>query len=196
MTERARVIKLGGSLLAWPDWATSFRRWLALQPAAANIVVVGGGPLAEALRELDQANRLPTEKSHWLAVGAMSLTAALAAAVLPEAALVQALDELCLSNEGVQILDVGRFLREDAAGVDPLPCGWDVTSDSIAARVAGTVGAQELVLMKSTLPPGQSSREALAKSGFVDVYFPRAAKGLAVRCVDLRSSAMREVLLR
>jgi hypothetical protein len=48
---------------------------------------------------------------------------------------------------------------------DPLPHTWDVTSDSIAAWVAGTIGADRLVVVKS---PGAPARDA------VDDYFLRA----------------------
>ena len=32
-----RVIKLGGSLLDWPEFPQRFRAWLKLQPSAANL---------------------------------------------------------------------------------------------------------------------------------------------------------------
>jgi hypothetical protein len=47
---------------------------------------------------------------------------------------------------------------------DSLPHDWAVTSDSIAAWVAGRVGAAQLVLIK---PPG-------ADRSAVDAYFRRA----------------------
>jgi hypothetical protein len=53
-----------------------------------------------------------------------------------------------------------RWLRD----ADPLPHSWDVTSDSIAAWVAGALGARRLVLVK---PPGASG------DGAVDAYFAR-----------------------
>ena len=49
------------------------------------------------------------------------------------------------------------------SSVDPLPHTWDVTSDSIAAWVAGAVGATRLVLVK---PPGAGAEA-------VDAYFHR-----------------------
>jgi hypothetical protein len=39
---------------------------------------------------------------------------------------------------------------------DPLPHSWDVTSDSIAAWVAGELGAARLLLIK---PPGAQGRD-------------------------------------
>jgi dihydroneopterin aldolase len=48
---------------------------------------------------------------------------------------------------------------------DPLPHSWDVTSDSIAAWVAGALGAAALVLVKAA---------GAAGDGLVDAYFARA----------------------
>jgi aspartokinase-like uncharacterized kinase len=56
---------------------------------------------------------------------------------------------------------------------DPLPHSWDVTSDSIAAWVAGQVGSRRLVLVK---PPGSAGADAVAGAGAdaVDAYFATA----------------------
>ncbi len=63
-----------------------------------------------------------------------------------------------------------------------LPHGWDVTSDSIAAWVAGQLGARCLVLLKAmddvTDERGDARTEidpeALVAAGIVDEHFPRA----------------------
>jgi 5-(aminomethyl)-3-furanmethanol phosphate kinase len=59
------------------------------------------------------------------------------------------------------VLAPSRWLGE----ADPLPHAWAVTSDSIAAWVAGRVGARRLVLVK---PPGAVGTR------LVDAYFLRA----------------------
>lgn len=190
-----RVIKLGGSLLDWPELPQRFRRWLGAQPPAANALIVGGGPLVEGLRTIDRVHRLSVEASHWLAIRAMSVTAELFAEVIPEATLVDSLNEVHRVPGGPpQILDVEPFLRAEQGSAGALPCGWDVTSDSIAAHVARTLQANELVLLKSALP-----EQALAGNpklaGYVDAYFSAAARGLRVRSVNLRDSAFGEVEL-
>ena len=65
-------------------------------------------------------------------------------------------DELAALADGLEpgripVLAPRRFLDEvDARSPDPLPPSWDVTSDTIAARLAVRLGAAELVLLKST----------------------------------------------
>ena len=196
MTRAVRVIKLGGSLLEWPELAARLRAWLAVQPPAANILIVGGGALVDKLRELDAAHSLPAEASHWLAIRAMSITAAVVAGLMPESMLVEAMEHLDLSeSSSLQILDAHRSLSQEHGSAESLPASWDVTSDSIAARVATVLHAGELVLLKSSLPAGPANLESLARSGYVDAYFPSAAKSLVVRCVNLRSPDFSQVTL-
>ena len=74
-----------------------------------------------------------------------------------------------------------------ADNVPALPHSWDVTSDSIAAHLAGRLGAAELVLLKSALPGDGATPEELAATGFVDRHFPQVLGSYAVRIVNLRS---------
>jgi len=159
------VVKLGGGVLAH---AAHFDASLAAIGAAARqhrlLVVTGGGPFADAVRQVDRRLALPDETAHWMAVLAMDQYAHLVAARLAGAVLVADPREIAasLGSAGtVPVLTPYRWLRE----ADPLPHTWTVSSDSIAAWVAGAVGARRLVLVK---PPGASG------SDLVDAYFSRA----------------------
>lgn len=182
-----RVVKLGGSLLDWPQVGERFRRWLAEQPPAVNVVVVGGGALVEALREWDAVHGLEPARMHALCLAAMDTTATLAGELLG-AAVVDDVESLP-GGPSLSILRARPLLDDDdRLGRDPLPHDWSVTSDSIAARVARRLSAAELVLLKSRLPAGGGHARALAAEGFVDAYFPRAWAGApGARIVDLRS---------
>ena len=158
------VVKLGGGVLA--D-AEHFEAALAAIGGAAQVrrllVVPGGGPFANAVREVDRRLRLSDDAAHWMAVLAMDQYAHLLAARLAGGVLVAEPREIAaaLSAGHVPVLAPSRWLR----AVDPLPHAWMVTSDSIAAWVAGAVGARRLVLIK---PSGAAGRE------LVDAYFARA----------------------
>lgn len=185
-----RVIKLGGSLFDMPTLRPRFAAWLAAQPPTRNVVVVGGGTLVDAIRDIDRRQQLGDSTAHWLAIEVMSVTARMAAALLelPIVERVAALDDATVSTT---ILDVRHFLREEEPQLPGtrLPHGWQVTSDSIAARAAVAIGAVELVLLKSKSPAGDASLASLAQAGYVDPWFTQAAVGIPVRCVDLRDDS-------
>jgi aspartokinase-like uncharacterized kinase len=195
-----RIVKLGGSLLDWPLFPRELRRWLAAQTTALNVLVVGGGELAEAVRRLDEIHHLSPRDAHWLAAETMQITAKFVASRLPESLGTKRFDELMVVSaaEGVVIFDAWQFLCE----VEPtlpgerLPESWDTTSDSIAARLAVAVDAEELVLLKSALPrwaSGSATIHALAAEGYVDAALPRIAPELRrLRCVNLRDGGFAE----
>ena len=201
MRPAVRVIKLGGSLLDWPGLARAFRLWLAGETKMIDVVIAGGGPVVESVRQLDSVHSLAPKTAHWLSIQAMSITAGLAAELLPEAQLISSLEDISTveddtqqSRAGIWVLDVAPVMQADAARADALPCNWEVTSDSIASRVATLVEARELVLLKSTLPSGPANRESWSRSGFVDAHFPFVSKGLHVRAVNLRDAKFPQVM--
>ncbi|QEH37346.1 Amino acid kinase family protein [Aquisphaera giovannonii] len=203
----AVVVKVGGSLLGWPELPGRLAGWLDAQRASGApsadpvlIVIAGGGPFADAVRDLDRVHGLGDEAAHRLAIRSMDLTAALLAGLLPGSRLVAGRRELLASCRlgAVLVATPGPLLRDlDDAGPDPLPSSWDVTSDSIAARIAARLGASRLVLLKSRpIADGASLREAAA-IGLVDPRFPEVAAGLRrIEVVSLRDPALPPSRLR
>ena len=182
------VVKVGGGLLADLD---AFRGVLAAlgQVAATRrvVVVAGGGPFADAVRALDGRLPLGDDAAHWMAVLAMEQYALALDALVPGARLVEsrAEAERALAEGALPVLAPLRWLR----AADPLPHSWTVTSDSIAAWVAGALGAGLLVLVK----PAGASAEA---PNVVDPYFPRAlAPGTRVAVVPAHRVAELGALL-
>jgi hypothetical protein len=88
------------------------------------------------------------------------------------------------------VFDPEKWLQDEEP-VTPgcvLPAEWTVTSDSIAARLAQCLDADELVLIKSSLPEDDAMVYAAAE-GYVDSFFVTVASSIRViRCVDLRGS--------
>lgn len=174
------VIKLGGSALGTPDWATRFRVWLESKTATyANthfVVIVGGGPLVDGLRTIDKHARLSDSTTHWGAIRLMDEAAHLVAAALGDVKLCRLYDDLLthICCPGVTIFAVSQFLSEIDPRLPggPLPESWDVTSDSIAGRVAIALGARELILLKPRGVEGPGARlHALVATGVVDRHF-------------------------
>ena len=161
-------MKVGGGLLAHVE---DFETVLAMIVAAGRerrlLVVPGGGPFADAVRDVDRRLRLSAAAAHWMAVLAMDQYAHLIADRLAGGVVVvdrQAV-ETALEARRVPVLAPFRWMRD----ADPLPHGWDVTSDSIAAWIASATGANRVVLVK---PPG--ARDGKTDAELVDAHFGRA----------------------
>ena len=158
------VVKVGGSLL---DHAAHLDAVLATIAAVARdtrvAIVPGGGAFADVVRDADRTFSLPDDAAHWMAILAMDQYAHLLASRRPELALVESLGEIhsAIASGRAPVLAPFRLLRAS----DPLPHSWDVTSDSLAAWLAGALGAARLVLVK---PPAAQGDDV------VDAYFTRA----------------------
>ncbi|HEY7427784.1 MAG TPA: hypothetical protein VH682_26370 [Gemmataceae bacterium] len=196
MSPLRAVVKVGGSLYDWPDLAMRLRGWLAAQwPGGEGILLVpGGGPTADVVRDLDRRHGLGEEASHWLALRALSLNAHFLASLLPSARVIGDVEECrrAWHEKTLPILDVHKFAETDEGRPGRLPHRWAVTSDALAARVAVVAGARQLVLLKSTsIPAGVDWTEA-ARRGLVDELFAetlrRAPADLQVRAVNLRTA--------
>ena len=188
--QKLRIVKLGGSLLGQSQWVSAFATWIETQSSLRNIIVIGGGLSADAVRAFDRVHQLDPHISHDLAVEALGLSLQLAASILPHARVVESVSE-CATEKGlagIELLDVRPFLRgkESKQPGTCLPHDWSATSDSIAARIASVYQADELVLLKSRLPIDCANWEEVALSGLVDEYFPRAVQQVKrAYCVDL-----------
>lgn len=184
------VVKVGGSLLDWPELPARLTSYLNQRANDRLILVVGGGPAADVVRRLDVIHHLGEASSHLLALHALDLTARILAALVPS------LEVVARPKDLGPVWDTGRtpilaprlmLEEDDRVGVDPLPHCWSVTTDAIAARLAVLLDASELVLLKSApLPPGADRAEA-AELGLVDPAFPLAARSLKrVMYLDFR----------
>jgi aspartokinase-like uncharacterized kinase len=179
MQHPARVLKLGGSLLSWAGLREAFREWRVRFPSERDLLIIGGGPAADWVREMDQVHQLGNDASHQLAIQAMQLNAELARQLWPEAERCDRLQDLGCAPLTIFFPWPSLCDEEQSRWGEVLPHSWDVTSDSIAAWVARAIGARELVLVKSTSP---------GDADFVDPYFARAARGIElVSTVNLRA---------
>jgi probable H4MPT-linked C1 transfer pathway protein len=158
------VIKVGGGLL---DHVEHLDRVLTAIGEVARhqrvVVVPGGGPFADAIRDVDARLGLGDDAAHWMAILGMDQYGHLLASRLSGAVLASTREEIDsgLRQRQIPVLVPSRWL----SSADPLPHTWDVTSDSIAAWVAGALGAARLLLVK---PPGARGAH------LVDAYFEQA----------------------
>jgi len=187
------VIKVGGSLFDWDLFPVELDRWLSRQNHHCQLLVAGGGALVDTIREYDRRFELSAEEVHHLCIEAMSVTSQMLSCLLPGMRRVTRIEELqqvCYSsNPKVRLMiEFSTWLNSSQHELSQrLPASWDVTSDSIAAGIAGQLGSCELTLLKSCTPPAAQSLSALAEQGYVDRHFPNLAASLPlVRLVNLR----------
>jgi aspartokinase-like uncharacterized kinase len=183
------VVKVGGSLLDWPELPKRLGRLLQPRAGERLVLVPGGGRLVDVLRGLDEVHRLGEPACHALAIQALDLTARALAAIVPGLEVVETLAMLepVWSQGRIPVLAPRRFLDEDDARPDALEHSWRVTSDSIAAQVAIRLEAAELVLLKSARVQDAGDRAMASARGLVDPAFPRVSTRLPrVVLVNLR----------
>jgi 5-(aminomethyl)-3-furanmethanol phosphate kinase len=174
------VIKVGGSLFDLPDLAGRLAEFLNALDGRRWLLVPGGGAPVDAIRKLDATHVLGEEPAHWLALRTLSVNAFLLSQLLAggRGIVSAAMDEwpALWRNGDVPILDAYAFALADEARRDHLPHSWDVTSDSLAARVALLLGARRLILLKSVPPPEGADRLTSGPQGIVDPFFKHALK--------------------
>ena len=141
------VVKIGGGLSAIPGALDRVCRAVGAAGCSHRILVVpGGGPFADAVRDFDRTVGLAPSSAHWMAVLAMDQYAHVLAERIPGATLIEEPGAVlqALKPGRVAVLAPFRWMRS----ADVLPHTWDVTSDSITAFVAGALDAARLILIK------------------------------------------------
>ena len=169
------VIKVGGSLSRGKELGALCLILAELGREHRLLVVPGGGPFADAVRDCDRTFHLGDHASHWMAVLAMDQFGILLSELIPNGEPVRDADSarrVALSGKVPVLLPYDLLHR-----ADPLPHSWTVTSDSIAAWVAETFGSNRLILLKSmdgffdgTGPPAPITLTQLARWDGVDPY--------------------------
>lgn len=178
---RAVVVKLGGSLAA----AGTLRSWLDILSSngrGRGVVVPGGAEFADTVRGAQRRHGFSDRAAHRMALLAMEQYAAMLADMAPELrpAESEAEIEARLAEGALALWLPRRMVIADPAIAE----SWAVTSDSLAAWLAGHLAAKRLVLVKSaTAPTPTPSATELAALGLVDPAFPAYAEQAAFTLV-------------
>ncbi|MBV9239791.1 MAG: hypothetical protein JOZ94_28470 [Xanthobacteraceae bacterium] len=162
------VVKLGGSYAFSP----ALGDWLEIIAANAGHVVLvpGGGPFADTVREAQPKMGFDDRAAHHMALLAMEQYGRALVSLNETLALTSSLAAIrrLLSAHRVPVWAPTRMVLDQ---VD-IPSSWDVTSDSLAAWLARKLRAPRLLLIKHLDPPGDPVRaEDLVKHGIIDRAF-------------------------
>ena len=161
------VVKLGGSLFH----SDNLRRWLAVLSEAQSLVIVpGGGPFADQVRQAQHHWRFDDSSAHLMALLAMEQFGRMLCGLqsgLAAAANLSQIDALLARGE------TPVWMPSAMATNDPgIEHSWDVTSDSLAAWLCKHIGADKLLLVKSaTLDESAQPVERLIEAGIIDAQF-------------------------
>jgi aspartokinase-like uncharacterized kinase len=169
------LLKVGGSLGRSTALSPLMQRIALLARRRRLLVVPGGGVFADLVREQMARLRIDERTAHHMALLAMDQYGLLLSSLSRRATGVDNLRaaELVAEAGRVPVLLASSMIQQETG----LERSFRLTSDSIAACLAGRVGAAHLVLLKSAGRPAgrvrdREAAEALARRGIVDPLFP------------------------
>jgi len=162
------VVKLGGSYafsLQLPVWLE------ALASCAGRVVIVpGGGPFADAVREAQPKMGFDDRAAHRMGLMAMNQFGCAVASLGRGYVLAPSASAIVRAVRARQVpvwCPVPMALK-----ADDLPASWDVTADSLAAWLAARLNATQVVFVKQ-IAPRTSSLNTLIAEGILDRFLPR-----------------------
>ena len=170
------VVKLGGSLAG----TALLDAWLAALAGSGRpcVIVPGGGVFADAVRAAQAPMGFDEIAAHKMALLAMAQFGHVLASRCARCRLAATVPEIEAA------LDAGKMPvwlpSAMAGGAGDIPQTWDVTSDSLAAWLAGRIGARRLLLVKQ-VGSAAAPATALAAAGLVDPAFPGFLAGSGAR---------------
>jgi len=169
------LLKVGGSLGRSTALRPLLQRIALLAHRRRLLVIPGGGAFADLVRDQMGRLRIDERTAHHMALLAMDQYGLLLSSLSRRSTGVDNLRaaELVAEAGRVPILLTASLIRREPA----LERSFRLTSDSIAAFLAGRLKATHLVLLKSVRKPVERVRdragaEALARRGVVDPLFP------------------------
>ncbi len=183
------VVKLGGSLLGKPE----LKAWLSLlarQSDGRIVIVPGGGVFADAVRNAQPVGGYDDATAHHMALLAMEQYGLVMKSLQPELAM--ASSELEIAERSWQHRAIVWMPSRMVLADEAIPMNWDVTSDSLAAWLAGKIGADRLVLVKHAECAEQPLPILrLVEEGVLDTRFAEFAASLAcpIHVIDKSGSA-------
>jgi dihydroneopterin aldolase len=169
------VLKIGGSL-ARSDAAARLMRALSMRRVRDLLIVPGGGEFAGAVRAAQAAQGFSEAAAHHMALLAMHAMAIALSDLAPGFAVAESAAQFegAWQAGNTPVWAPAPMVRDAA----DMPASWDVTSDSLAAWLAGEIDARRLLVVKScALPVDVRSAHALTQAGVVDACFARFVEG-------------------
>jgi aspartokinase-like uncharacterized kinase len=169
------LLKMGGSLGGSNTLRPLLQRIALLARCRRLLVIPGGGVFADRVREQMARLKIDERTAHHMALLAMDQYGLLLSSLSRRSTVVDNLRaaELVAEAGRVPILLASSIVQRETS----LERSFRLTSDSIAAFLAGRLRVPHLILLKSVRTPAgrirdRAEAEGLARRGIVDPLFP------------------------
>lgn len=178
------IVKIGGSLI---EVSRDVVRGLVSlsQEGDTFLVVPGGGPMADLVREIQQRYHISEDTAHWMAILAMEEYAHF----LADGTGAELIDEISRPVSRVRVLLPYRPLMKDDR---ELLHTWDYTSDSVAALVAARLSADLVkatdvdgVILEGEVKREIPAEELIGKGTCIDQGALRILRRSGINCLVL-----------
>lgn len=187
VTDDRVIIKLGGSLSRSDTLVDCLNAVEKNYQGRAVVIVPGGGAFADQVRLAQQHWQFDDNTAHHMALLAMQQMALMFKGLKPDFAVVHSVEAIQDQlNRRKTVIWSPDIIELNNAGIE---ASWDITSDSLAAWLAKTVSATELILIKSAVIDANLSLQQLAEQDIVDKAFCDfvAQAAFKIQIIDARS---------
>ncbi|RLP22698.1 dihydroneopterin aldolase [Mesorhizobium sp. YM1C-6-2] len=174
------VVKLGGSTAGHDE----MKVWIAALAGSSLplVIVPGGGPFADQVRSAQKGMGFSDAAAHAMAILAMDQFGHVIVDSHKRFSAAHSIEEI---ERASAVGKIPVWLPSAlATPAQDIPASWEITSDSLAAWLAGKLGAEALLLVKQSRAfTGDDGVADLMARGIVDTYLAAmlpAATGLYV----------------
>ena len=177
---KGTVVKLGGSTAGHDE----MKVWIAALAGSSLplVIVPGGGPFADQVRSAQKGMGFSDAAAHAMAILAMDQFGHVIVDSHERFSAARSIEEI---ERASAVGKIPVWLPSAlATPAQDIPASWEITSDSLAAWLAGKLGAEALLLVKQSRAfTGEDGVADLMERGIVDTYLAAmlpAATGLYV----------------
>ncbi len=186
----AWAIKIGGSLYG-SQYLVKWLQAISEQSKKKLIIIPGGGPFADQVRQADEKYNLDQVNTHNMAIMAMQQYGALLASLCPSIVTANSKDKIHLAwkKSKAVVWEPYEMLRDECE----LEKSWDITSDSITIWLANKLDLENVLLVKSSNHVLENKGlDELTISNCVDPGFKELVRQAGINLHILHKSQVKE----
>ncbi len=188
-----KVIKLGGSLINDESALHQCLQSIELFHSEKVIIVPGGGVFADQVRLMQKQWKFDDVIAHQMAILAMKQMALLINSIKPTFVLADTVSAIKLALMNCAVVIWSPDVEElDYHNIRP---SWDVTSDSLAAWLAGQLSVTELIIVKSAEVPIKENIPEMQEAGLLDQAFVEFTQSSSYKISIINKNKFNEYFL-